>query len=48
MLKLKSDRKMGDSSLRRWGKMIPSRFNSIFEDPGAGVPKEMKDQFAYL
>lgn len=40
---------MEDSSLKRREKIIPRRFNSMFEeDPGAGVFKEMKDQFAYL
>lgn len=51
MLKLKSERKMRDGSLKRWGKIIPSRFNFsiMFEDPGAGgIFKEMKNHFAYL
>lgn len=49
MLKLRSERKMGGGSLKRWGKIISNRFNSAFEDPEAGgVFKEMKDQFAYL
>lgn len=44
MLKLRSERKMGGSSLKRWEKIVPSRHNSMFEDPGArGVFKEMKD-----
>lgn len=34
MLKLKSERKVGGSSLKRWGKIIPRRFSfsSMFED----------------
>lgn len=51
MLKLKSERKMAGSSLKRWRKIIPSRFNfsSMFEDPGAeGTFQEMKNQCAYL
>lgn len=49
MLKLGSERKMGGSSLKRWGKIISNRFSSAFEDPEAGgLFKEMKDHLAYL